>query len=98
MLWRRSTSEVGIWELDGTQLVGYSQTMLDGSAVNPGTDWAIAAIGDYNGDGKSDILFNGPSGQLAMWSMNGFQIQSAQGVNDGSTPMLLGAGWQVAPT
>jgi hypothetical protein len=33
-----------------------------------------------------------------MWSMNGFQLQSTQLVNDGTHPMALPTGWQVTPT
>ena len=50
----------------------------DGSAdsiVNLPTvpiQWDIAGVGDFNGDGKSDILWqNGSTGQRSVWLMNG---------------------------
>ena len=37
--------------------------------------WNIASIGDYNGDGKSDILFQqGSTGNTYMWEMNGANV------------------------
>ena len=44
--------------MDGT-------TVLANSAVgpfNPGPDWQIKDTGDFNGDGKSDILWQGHDG------------------------------------
>ena len=95
ILWRRSTGEVGIWEMDGTtQLVAYSQVTQDGNQVNPGTGWDIVGTGDYNGDGMTDILWSSPGSQLTVWTMNGFERQSSQVVNDGANPMPLPPGWQ----
>jgi hypothetical protein len=39
-----------------------------------GTDWHVEDIGDYNNDGKSDILWRHDSGQVYTWEMNGLQI------------------------
>jgi hypothetical protein len=36
------------------------------------TSWSIAGSNDFNGDGKSDILWqNSSTGQRAIWLMNG---------------------------
>jgi hypothetical protein len=51
---------------------------LNGTAVlstnSPGsltTDWNIVRVGDYNGDGKSDILWQqSPSGNLLEWLLS----------------------------
>jgi peptidyl-Asp metalloendopeptidase len=38
---------------------------------NQTTDWQVAAIGDYNGDGYSDILWRNPlNGANSIWEMN----------------------------
>ena len=42
--------------------------------TNPGSHWTIADTGDYNGDGKSDILWRGADGEIAGWAMDGDQI------------------------
>ena len=38
--------------------------------------WSIQETGDFNGDGKSDILWIDNSGNVCMWLMNGTQISS----------------------
>ncbi|MGA8382181.1 MAG: hypothetical protein WB710_13745, partial [Stellaceae bacterium] len=38
---------------------------------NPGPSWHIAGTGDYNGNGKFDILWQNASGQADIWMMNG---------------------------
>jgi hypothetical protein len=41
------------------------------------TDWNIVRVGDYNGDGSSDILWQqSPSGNLLEWLLNGGTILS----------------------
>ena len=61
------------------------------------TDWEVAGNGDYNGDGKSDILWRhtgfggvGGDGQNWMYLMNGADIDSSVRVN--TVPM----DWEVA--
>lgn len=36
--------------------------------------------GDYNGDGKSDILWQNDNGTPAVWLMNGFNVVSGANV------------------
>ena len=42
--------------------------------------WHVQEVGDFNGDGHSDILWRNDSGQTLLWEMNGFNIQSQQTV------------------
>jgi hypothetical protein len=44
------------------------------------TNWFVVATGDFNADGKGDILWQDTQGNLAIWFMNGAQVIAAQAV------------------
>jgi hypothetical protein len=54
---------------------------------NPGSSWQILGAGDYNGDGKSDILWQNDNGQASIWLMNGTNptFEGLVGTNPGPT-------------
>jgi hypothetical protein len=52
--------------------------------------WQIEGIGDFNGDGKSDILWRHTDGTLAIWFMDGTTFTSG-GV------ALVPSAWQIKP-
>ena len=43
-------------------------------------DWSIAQTGDFNGDGKSDLLWHNDDGSVALWLMDSATIVSALGI------------------
>jgi hypothetical protein len=48
--------------------------------------------GDFNGDGKSDILWQDTSGNVAIWFMNGAHLLQSAGV--GNVPTV----WSIQVT
>jgi FG-GAP-like repeat len=72
ILWQDTAGDVAIWEMNGTSILNASTTYV--ATVAPGTTWSIVGTGDYNGDGKSDILWRDTSGDVAIWEMNGTSI------------------------
>ena len=65
-------------------------TVTSGTVVaNIWTGWAITGTGDFDGDGRTDILWRENSGGVAMWLMDGPTVKS------GSTVANLWIGWTV---
>jgi hypothetical protein len=60
-------------------------------SFNPGPSWQIKGSGDFNGDGKSDILWQYTDGTPAIWLMNGLNLVSA-GVAGSFNP---GTDWHI---
>ena len=68
LLWQNANGQVGIWEMNGTNVIGGGVV-----SANPGAAWHAIGTG---GEGSSDILFQNTSGQTAIWDMNGTTIAS----------------------
>ncbi|NJL10463.1 MAG: VCBS repeat-containing protein [Calothrix sp. SM1_7_51] len=92
ILWRRKTDgENAIW-LDGFQLL--NSTSGRTITKQPDTNWQIITAKDFNGDGKSDILWrNNVTGENAIWFMDSFTVdgQFLEKVPDKSWK-IVGAG------
>ena len=56
------------------------------------SNWSVVETGDYNGDGKSDIVLLDAAGDLAVWLMNGATVSSSIGIGN------VGPTWQVQNT
>jgi hypothetical protein len=78
ILWHNSNGDTSIWLMttSGTQVQVSSTTDL---GVVP-TSWSVALTGDFNGDGKSDILWRNSNGDTSIWYMNGTAVSSTSGV------------------
>jgi len=82
-----TTGAVTIWFMNGTT-VTFSGAPLNGTA---GTVWQVAGIADFNGDGKSDILWRNTSDFTTyIWFMDNTVITS-----HGFTQFSAGSVWQI---
>jgi hypothetical protein len=88
IFWRDSNSgAVAIWTVSGFQVV---QSGVPGSAA---LNWVIVGVGDFNGDGSTDILWrDSNTGTVAIWLMNGLQLGQLQSLG------VVSSNWSVAVT
>ena len=67
------TGATELWEMNGFALKAAQQIAA------PSTQWSIAGTGDFDDDGKSDLLWhNDVTGATELWEMNGFALKAAQ--------------------
>jgi len=52
------------------------QVQADVNLGAPPNSWHIDAVGDFNGDGTSDILWRNDSGAVGIWEMHNGAVQS----------------------
>ena len=88
ILWQSNDGTVAIWETSGT---AYSYLIGGGVIGNPGPSWHVIGTGDFNGDGKSDILWQNNNGTYAIWEMNGTSVIGGGILSPGGT-------WQAVAT
>ena len=108
LLWRTDGGALATWELDGNQIKSAAFVKAGATIVGaPGSDWHVVDVADFDGDGRSDILWRtGPAtppgglepggGSVAIWLMNGNQIIGADFTRVGSTIVgAPGADWHL---
>jgi hypothetical protein len=73
IVWQHRTQGwLAVWYLNGTQVVG---TQLLSIPRMPDPTWHIRGVGDSNGDGRADVLWqNDTSGFLGLWYLNGAAV------------------------
>jgi hypothetical protein len=86
IVWQNaSTGAITIWEMDGGTKLSTSGAL----ATNPGAAWKVLATGDFNADGKSDIVLQN-GGQVAVWLMNGTTQLAGSGTVATTVPAGFG--------
>jgi subtilisin family serine protease len=77
-----------VWLMDGS-------ARLEGSGAAPtlaDTAWQVAGTGDFDGDGKADVLWrHAVTGNNSIWFMDG----STRAAGSGATAALADANWRV---
>ncbi len=81
LLWRNNiTGSVAEWLMKGSAIIGGDLVSSGGVPLAPALSWHIVDVADFNGDGKTDIIWRNDSGATAEWLMNGAQIASSSGL------------------
>jgi hypothetical protein len=75
---------VSLWQMDGLNGAG------GGDVGTVDASWSIAGVGDFDGDGYSDILWRNADSTIAIWRMDGTSFLG------GGSVYTPGTGWNVA--
>ena len=100
ILWRTDAGKLAVWQMDGTHIVGADFLRIGATAINaPAPDWHPLGAADFDGDGKGDLLWRTDGGALAIWELNGNQIQAADFIHAGPTAVGVPApDWRIVGT
>jgi len=76
ILWRHDNGSISVWTAEGDTFRDLSfKVSFNDSSV--GNDWHIAGTGDYNNDGKADILWRHDNGSVSVWASTGLGFEKA---------------------
>jgi len=92
ILWRHNDGTISNWL--GTAAGGFTPNDTNAAAPVP-TAWHVAGVGDFNGDGRDDILWRNDDGQLSNWlgtATGGFTP------NNANAAAIVPTAWQVIGT
>jgi hypothetical protein len=92
ILWRNDSGRVTDWL--GQANSGFSGNFANADA-NAGTDWHIAGTGDFDGDGRVDVLWRNDNGDVTNWLG---QANGGFASNFGNAYYQVDNSWHIAGT
>ncbi len=95
ILWRQSSGVLSIWQMNGSAVQSSASITYQGNVIAPDASWKVVEIGDFNGDGSSDILWRNDNGSMSEWIMNGSQIMQSLTPSSQGNPALPDSSWTV---
>lgn len=72
LLFQHKDGTLAVWFMEGIRL--RDAALLD--PAHPGDkNWRVVGTGEFNSDGRDDLLFQHADGRLAVWEMSGAKLQ-----------------------
>lgn len=73
ILWRSTNGSLSTWNANGTTTAADGTNFQENSWSHAPVDraWHVDGLADFNGDGKSDILWRNDNGSLSVWTSTG---------------------------
>jgi hypothetical protein len=82
LLFSHTNGTNAVWYMDGVTRTG-------AAFINPESigdpSWTIAGVGDFNGDGKADLLLSHATGFLGVWYLDGINLTQGALLSPAST-------------
>ena len=102
LLWHnRDTNHIQSWLLNAAQIIGRPEVNDErGQRAVVGLPWTIVGTGDFNGDGRVDILWhNRDTNHVQAWFLNGVTIIGRAEVDDErGQRVAVGLPWRIVGT
>ncbi len=96
VMWRQSSGALSLWQMNGASISQSNSATYNGSTVTPDSSWSVAGVGDFDGDGHADLLWQqSSSGSVMEWLMNGNTITSAAAPTFQGSPVTVGSSWSL---
>ncbi len=96
ILWRDTNGALAEWSMNGPTVISSQSPSYQGQAVTVDSSWSVAAMGDFNDDGRQDVLWRNNNGSLSEWLMDGSTITSGQVVTSQGKAVTPDSSWSVA--
>src|SRR5262249_35490885 len=96
VLWRQSSGALAVWQMNGSSISSSNSVTYQGNAPAPDATWSVAGVADFNGDGRTDLLWRNAGGALALWQMNGATVTSSSTITSQGEAVAPEASWSIA--
>jgi hypothetical protein len=96
ILWRNSGGPLALWGMNGAVVASNGSVTMNGEVVAPDASWSVVGAGDFNADGKSDVLWRNTAGATALWEMSGSSIIASSGLLANGVAVNPDPSWSVA--
>ena len=90
-MWQHTNGGVTLWERRGDDPTNFAQFSNVGGAGNP--SWHVVATGDFNQDGRSDLLWQHDNGAVTIWLLDGPSVTQTGLIGGSGSP-----NWRIVAT
>jgi hypothetical protein len=101
IVWHHAdTHETQIWFMNRSSRIGRASIMDGARPTSIGPPWSIVGSRDFNGDGKTDLLWHHEkTGEAQIWYLDGYKfVGRATVVGENGSPAFVKSPWSIVGT